>query len=195
MPKIGMEPIRRRQVIDATMESIHEDGIAHTSLKRIAARAEITPGLILHYFKDKEGLYEAVYRDLYKRLADETVLRLKRAHSPIERLFAVLEAQVCDEMIEPKIVSTWFALGAKATADPALARMEHINSRRMTSNLVHILKGIGLPHREASDVAEELLAMIYGIWTNLSHRTFSQPELARTILFRFIRARVPELSD
>lgn len=72
MPKVGMEPVRRRQVIDATMECIHKEGMARTSLQRIARYAGITSGLILHYFDGKEGLFEAVYRDLYQRLATET---------------------------------------------------------------------------------------------------------------------------
>ena len=193
MPKLGMEPVRRRQVIDATMESIYLDGMARTSLQRIARHAGITSGLILHYFDDKEGLFKAVYRDLYRRLAEETALRLKRAETPLEKLFAILEAQVCDEMVEPRTVATWFAICAKSSETPALARLERINSKRLLSNLVYILKLSGLSHIEAVEIAEELLAMIYGLWSNLANHAIFDPEQARAILFRFIRVRIPQL--
>lgn len=195
MPKVGMEPIRKRQVIDATMACIHEEGIANASLQRIARRAEIASGLIPYYFGDKEGLFEAVYRDLYKRLADETIHRLKRAKTPIDRLFAVLEAQMSNEMVEPRVVATWFTLSAKAFETPGLARMERINARRLVSNLVHTLKTIGVSHAEAMEIAEELMTMIYGIWPLLAHGTIKSPEQARNILFRFIKNRIPQLAD
>ncbi|MEM7426408.1 MAG: transcriptional regulator BetI [Pseudomonadota bacterium] len=191
MPKLGMEPIRKRQVIEATMRCIHEDGMARTSLQRVARNAGITSGLILHYFDDKEGLFEAVYRDLYKRLAGETVSRLKQSATARERFFAVLEAQVCDEMVEPRVVATWFALAAKAPETPSLARLERANARRMNSNLIHILKRLGLSRVEAAEIAEELLALIYGLWTNLAHKTIADAEAARTVLYRYVRARVP----
>ena len=192
MPKIGMEPLRRRQVIDATMQCIYEEGMARTSLQRIARRAGITSGLILHYFDDKDGLFAAVYRDLYRQLAQETKSRLERARTPLDRLFAVLEAQVCDEMVEPKTVATWFAICAKASELPMLARLERINSKRLLSNLVHILKSSGLKHDDAMEIAEELLAMIYGLWSNLANNAI-EADQARAILSRYIRIRMPQL--
>lgn len=193
MPKIGMEPLRRRQVIDATMQCIYEEGMARTSLQRIARRAGITSGLILHYFDDKDGLFASVYRDLYRSIAEQTRKRLKTAKTPLERLVAVLEAQVCDEMVEPATVATWFAICAKATELPMLARLERINSKRLLSNLMHIMKSSGLAHDDASEIADELLAMIYGIWSNLANNAIDA-DRARAILSRFIRIRVPELA-
>ena len=39
MPKLGMGPIRRRQLIDAAIASIHEYGLADTTVARIARKA------------------------------------------------------------------------------------------------------------------------------------------------------------
>lgn len=194
MPKVGMEPIRRRQVIDATMLCLHEEGIARTSLQRIALRAGITSGLILHYFDGKEGLFEAVYQDLYARLDEETDRRLQIAKTSSDKLAALMEAQVCAEMVAPHIVSTWFLLGAKAPETPALARMEQTNTQQLANSITEILKEIGQSATEASEISEELIALIYGLWTNLAHKTVKTPEQAREILFRYLKARVPALT-
>ena len=74
------------------MICIHQEGLAAATLDGIARHAGITKGLILHYFKDKDGLLTAVYRDLYQRLGIETLQRLQKAATPRDRLFAVLEA-------------------------------------------------------------------------------------------------------
>ena len=55
MPKLGMEEIRRRQLIEATIASIHEVGFAESSLSRISAKAAKTgrrrPALALSFWR------------------------------------------------------------------------------------------------------------------------------------------------
>lgn len=193
MPKVGMEPIRRRQIISATMVCIYEEGMAKTSLQRIARRAEMTSGLILHYFGDKAGLFEAVYHDLHRRLKEETAVRLQQVTTPHEQLFAILEAQVCDEMVEPKTVATWLALSAKAAEMPIIAELEQRNAQELVSETGIILQQIGLEAEAATEIAEELMALIYGLWLNLALHTVATPEQARSVLFRFLKARIPQL--
>lgn len=53
MPKVGMQPIRRRQLIDATLEAINEVGMHDATIAQIARRAGVSTGIISHYFKDK----------------------------------------------------------------------------------------------------------------------------------------------
>jgi TetR/AcrR family transcriptional regulator len=46
------------------------NGFATASTERIAARANVVKGLIFHYFKSKEGLYEAVLVRAYQPLSE-----------------------------------------------------------------------------------------------------------------------------
>lgn len=193
MPKVGMEPIRRRQMIDATMACILQDGVGKASMQRIARHAGITSGLIVHYFDDKDGLLEAVYRDLYRRLGAETQRRLLNAKSPAQRLKEILDAQVCDEMLQPEVVATWCAIYTKIPEKPALARLERLYERRLKSNLVHALRQLGLSRQEATEISEELMSLIDGLWLNLANRIGLQAENARRILNRYLKHRVPVL--
>lgn len=190
MPKVGMEPVRRRQIIEAVMNCIHSEGIENTSLKAIARYAGVAPSHILYYFGDKNAVIAAVYRHLYVRLGAATRVRLKQSSSPLDRLYAVLEAQVSAEMVTPRVVATWFAISAQAMNTPALARLEKINTRRMTSNIVHDLRSLGFRRNDARTLSSEYLAMVYGLWTLLAHGTVSNADDARNILRRFLEARL-----
>ena len=53
MPKVGMQPIRRQQLIDATLAAVNELGFAEASISQIAQRAGVSNGIISHYFKGK----------------------------------------------------------------------------------------------------------------------------------------------
>lgn len=53
MPKLRMQSIRRRQLIDATLEAINEVGMHDATIAQIARRAGVSTGIISHYFRDK----------------------------------------------------------------------------------------------------------------------------------------------
>src|SRR3569833_4707771 len=91
MPKSGTEEIRRRQLIDATIASIHEVGFAESSLSRISAKAGVSTGIVHHYFEDKAELLESTLRQLGTDLRLSVVRRLRAARTPTERLLAVLD--------------------------------------------------------------------------------------------------------
>ena len=46
MPKLGMQPIRRRQLIDATLDAINEVGMHDATIAQIARRAGVSTGII-----------------------------------------------------------------------------------------------------------------------------------------------------
>ncbi len=76
MPKLGMQSIRRRQLIDATLEAINEVGMHVATIAQIARRAGVSTGIISHYFRDKNGLLEATMRDITSQLRDAVLNRL-----------------------------------------------------------------------------------------------------------------------
>ncbi len=78
MPKVGMQLIRRRQLIDATLEAINEVEMHDATIAQIARRAGVSTGIISHYFKDKNGLLEATMRDITGQAA-------RRGFEPLTR--------------------------------------------------------------------------------------------------------------
>ena len=79
---------RARQLVEMTIDSLAEVGFVGTTLIQIAGRAGVSPGLVAHYFGDKEGLLEAAFRLLTTRLGARLRLRLAQAEGPRERLQA-----------------------------------------------------------------------------------------------------------
>ena len=73
---------RRSQLIGVTIDSLAELGYVSSTLAQIAGRAGVSPGLVAHYFGDKEGLLEAAFRSLSRRVGDQVRSRLARARTP-----------------------------------------------------------------------------------------------------------------
>lgn len=182
MPKLGMEGIRRRQLIDATIASIHEVGFSEASLSRISARAGVSTGIVHHYFEDKADLLEATLRDLGNTIRRSVVRRLQTAKSPAERLLAVVDGNLGPDIFTPAAVSAWLAFWAQVPHSEQLARIQQIVISRLHDNLVDALRRMG--RADAEEIACVAEALIDGLWLRaaLSARQPDAPRARRLVL-------------
>jgi len=99
-PETPLEPpeeFRRRQLIEVTIDSLAELGYVGTTLAQIAGRAGVSPGLVAHYFGDKDGLLDAAFRSLARRVGDHVRARLRQISTPRARIQAVIDANLSQE--------------------------------------------------------------------------------------------------
>src|SRR5690242_5465857 len=136
MPKLGMEPVRRRQLIDATIASIGRYGLADTTVQRISREAGVSSGIIHHYFGGKSELLEATMRRLLQRLGEDVVAALAAARSAEDRVIAVIDSNFASGQFEAGVVAAWLAFWAEAPHVPALRRLQRLYVRRLHSNLM-----------------------------------------------------------
>jgi betaine-aldehyde dehydrogenase len=191
MARSETEDSRRRQLIEATIETLAEEGFVATTLAEIGARARVSPGLIAHYFEDKDGLLEATLRNLSRRLARGVSARLGAARTPRERVQAVIDATLAPEEFEPRTCSVWLAFWGQVIHSKRLRRVQRIYQNRMLSNLRHALKQI-VPEPEAQRIAIGLAAMIDGLWlrATLSSPHESDSRAARAMASGYVDAEV-----
>jgi AcrR family transcriptional regulator len=91
MPKVGMEQIRREQVISATRRCIVEKGVLELSIKDVAAEAGVSTGVIYHYFKNKQDILLQVLKETFRKSNDQVMQTMAPLDSSKDKLFAHLE--------------------------------------------------------------------------------------------------------
>ncbi|MDX7990140.1 transcriptional regulator BetI [Xenorhabdus littoralis] len=165
MPKIGMQSIRKQQLIDATLSVVNEVGMQDASIAQIARKAGVSNGIISHYFKDKNGLLEATMRYLLQQLGMAVARRLRLLDhaTPSQRLKAIVEGNFDPSQISSAAMKTWLAFWASSIHQPNLYRLQQVNERRLYSNICVEFRRI-LPKTEARLAAQGLAALIDGIW-------------------------------
>ncbi len=165
MPKVGMEPIRRQQLITATMAAIDEAGLADATVARIARHAGVSAGIISHYFGGKDGLLEATMRQILNDLG-EAVSRRRKAlttDAPEAHLAAIIDGNFDRTQVSGPVAKTWLAFWSSSMHRPVLARLQTVNDRRLYANLSYEFRRL-LPKDKARDAARALAAMIDGLW-------------------------------
>lgn len=164
MPKVGIQHIRRRQLIVATIETIHAYGYDDTTIARIASRAGLSSGIISHYFGSKAELLAATMRSLLSDLRRQAADRLAGVTAPLDRIGAVVEANFDDTQCTPQVVTAWLAFWAQVPHVPELARLQSVYHRRLRSNLRRELRRLSLGDRRSNELVEILGSLIDGIW-------------------------------
>lgn len=163
MPKLGMGPVRRTQLIEAAISSLHDFGYAETTVARIARKAGVSSGIVHHYFNGKDDLLFATMQHMLRELRRETLLRLKQATGPRERLRAIVEANFAPSQYSPTVMTAWLALYGSARQSDQLTRILKLYDARLKSNLRHALRKLA-PEATATELAMGISALIDGVW-------------------------------
>jgi len=163
MPKIGMEPLRRKALIDAAISAIGEHGSLDVTMSEIAGRAGVSSALAHHYFGAKDELLFATMRHILAELNTDTRRAFGNTVTPRQRVSAVVAVSFSEDQFQPQIIAAWLAFYVEAQKSSDLRRLLRIYARRLHSNLMSGLTGI-LPKAEADRVAEATAALIDGLY-------------------------------
>src|SRR5450631_4053925 len=186
-----IEDTRRRQLVEVTIDSLAELGYVGTTLAQIAARASVSPGLVAHYFGDKDGLLDAAFRSLARRVGNHVRARLRQVSTPRGRIQAVIDANLAPEEFEQRTGTAWLAFWGQVLQVKSLKRVQSVYQQRTLSNLRSSLKEL-VPPEEARRLAAMIAAMIDGVWLRaaLSGWREADSESARALLSEFVDGRL-----
>jgi betaine-aldehyde dehydrogenase len=188
-----IEEMRRRELVEVTIDSLAEVGFVGTTLSQIAARAGVSPGLVAHYFDDKDGLLDATFRSLARRVGSQVRARLRLVVTPRGRIQAVIDANLAPEEFDQRTGSAWLAFWGQVLHVERLKRIQSVYQRRTLSTLRNSLLKLVAPD-EAHSLAAMIAAMIDGVWLRaaLSGWREADSESARAMLTAFVDGRLSQ---
>lgn len=177
MPKVGMEPLRRKALIDAAILAIGERGSLDVTMSDIAGRAGVSSALAHHYFGAKDDLLQATMRHLLRELGTDTVAALRTARGPRARVSAVIAINFSQAQFRSATIAAWLAFYVEAQRSIAMRRLLRVYAHRLHSNLMSGLRPL-LPAAEAARAADGVAAMIDGLYIRNALRN-NAPDAAR----------------
>ena len=193
--------MRRRQLIEATVEAVVTRGLAATTLAVVADEAGLSQGVAVFYFKTKEGLLTETLRYHYEEY--DAVWRRALAEAgddPLDRLLSLVLADLDDGLCTARNLALWSAYWGEVKARPAFAKIcDDFDSER-TQVLVKLCEPvagmIGSTDWTALKLAETLDALTDGFWARM-HITPDELDnaAARDIVARFMVTLLPSHRD
>jgi TetR/AcrR family transcriptional regulator, transcriptional repressor of bet genes len=162
MPKLGMEPIRKAALVNATIVEIGRSGSLDVTVSQIAKRAGMSSALAHHYFGSKESMFLAAMRHVLSIYGAEVRGALALANGSEQRLHGILRASFSPANFRREVVGAWLNFYVLSQTLPEARRLLAVYQRRLRSNLLVCLRPLVGP--KAETVAEGLGALIDGVY-------------------------------
>jgi TetR/AcrR family transcriptional repressor of bet genes len=160
-------PYRREAVDKRKQALISEGGAALATVRAIAERAGVTPGLIRHYFTSKEVLVATAYRQLMVGMTDDSAAVLIYAPGdPHARLAAFVAASLRPPVVDRESVTRWAYFIQETRHSAEMLDIHHqtyLGFRDQLQNLI-----AALPQKRSETELRQLAiacnAVIDGLW-------------------------------
>lgn len=168
MPKLGMAPIRRRQMITATYEVLYRHGYDALTLKRVAEEVGVATSMVTHYFGTKEKLILETMSDLVAGFLREVKERRSEAGSTVDEIVAIVDANFAPSQVSKSAVAAWLHFWSRVPYEPSYKRIQRICDYQLDKYLRTSLRQI-VSHEQASQISDTVISLSYGCWLQFAH--------------------------
>lgn len=164
------EDERRRAFIEAALACLADHGVHGTTVRRIADRAGVAPGLLTHYFTGKDALVAEACRTLAGHILDEVAGSPAPGGNALERLRGFIRASFREPNLDPGLLRVWIGFWSLVLTDET-ARATHAETyARYRSTLEALLSdalaeaGRPVDAARTSRLAIAVSALLDGLW-------------------------------
>lgn len=91
-PKVGVAPLRREQIVRATIRCLAREGYSGLTMKKVAREAGVSQGILHYYFADKRAILVAALERVMADLDRRVVQEARGTRDPRQRLRALIGA-------------------------------------------------------------------------------------------------------
>jgi len=202
----GGSRIRQRQrqrLIDACISALHLYGPSRTTVEKVVALADLSPGIVRFYFDSKDAMLVASLEYLAAEFG-ERVLKPVAAlrEQPVQALRLLVDLYLDADIASPRKVSVWYSFWGEASS-----RQEYLDicgkkdeefAALVRELMERLIRARGATHLDADAVALGLIGVLEVLWQGFafqSEANIDRPAaVARSL--KFLRSVFPaEFAD
>ena len=160
------EAERRQDLITATLDCISELGLQGATVREVATRAGVTPGLIRHYFSSKDQMLQAAYREVMTGMTSKVADAADKGQSSARaRLHDFIVANLTPPVADGRALSLWAAFISHVRVDPDFAEIHRESYLAFRSVLEALVADVLTEAGPAADTkrCQELAIAINGV--------------------------------
>jgi len=158
--------IRRRELVEATLEVISELGFEKATIADISRRAGFSMGYLHHHFRNKDEILLETKRVYYSDMRQYLIRQIASISDPRRRLGIIIDANFRAEQFTPQNAYTWVSFIARVPFNESFQRFQNIVTERLRSNLLFNLKQL-IPNQKAEAATDKLITLLHGYWVQL----------------------------
>ena len=173
VPERASRVRQRQRLIEACISALHIYGPSRTTVERVVALADLSPGIVRFYFESKAAMLVASLEFLaadFEQRVQLPVSRLK--HTPVRALELLVELYLDEDIASPRKVSVWYCFWGEASS-----RQEYLDicGRKdedfeilVRELMQRMIDESGDRHLDADGVALGLMGVLEIMWQNIA---------------------------
>ena len=194
---------QRQRLIDACISALHVYGPSRTTVEKVVALADLSPGIVRFYFDSKAAMLVASLEYLaaeFEERVMEPVARLR--DSPVQALRRLVELYLDADIASPRKVSVWYAFWGEASSRQ---EYQHICGQKdeafavLVRELIERMIAVsGAAHLDADAVALGLIGVLEVLWQGIAFQSETNIDRNAAVqrALRYLRSVFPgEFAD
>lgn len=170
--RFAPKEVRRQQLIEATLDSLAENGVSGTTMAAVTGRAGLSMGIVSLHFQSKDNLLTSTLRHLSEEIRDAWVnIHSNEALSPAERLHSIVLASFDPDIASTTKIAVWFAFFGEAKYRQIYRDMvEEFDDERIDAIkdlCVEIIADGGYENVSPEVLATTIECLCDGLWLNM----------------------------
>jgi AcrR family transcriptional regulator/nitrite reductase/ring-hydroxylating ferredoxin subunit len=198
VPERASRARQRQRLIDACISALHIHGPSRTTVEKVVALADMSPGIVRFYFDSKDAMLVASLAYLASEFEERVMVPVSQLKgTPVKALEQLVELYLDPEIASPRKVSVWYSFWGEASS-----RQEYLDlcgkKDEEFAALVHELIGgviaeTGQSHLDADGVALGLIGVLEVLWQGFAftNEAAIDREVAKKRSFAFLRSVFP----
>jgi TetR/AcrR family transcriptional regulator, transcriptional repressor of bet genes len=172
----GPSRIRQRQrqrLIDACISALHIYGPSRTTVEKVVALADLSPGIVRFYFDSKAAMLVASLEYLaaeFEQRVMAPVARLK--DTPVQALRLLVELYLDADIASPRKVSVWYAFWGEASSrqeyQDICGQKDEEFAALVRELMARMIAVSGATHLDADAVALGLIGVLEVLWQGIA---------------------------
>lgn len=173
-PAEKLSRLRQRQkLIDACISALHQHGPSRTTIDKVVAIADMSPGIVNFYFETKAALLVAALDYLAVEFEERVLMPLAELRDrPVRALQRLIELYLDPEISSPRKVSVWYAFWGEASARheyyDICGKRDLAFADLVRDLMARLIAQSGAAHLDADAVALGLIGALEMIWQGIA---------------------------
>jgi TetR/AcrR family transcriptional repressor of bet genes len=200
-PARGGSRIRQRQrqrLIDACISALHIYGPSRTTVEKVVALADLSPGIVRFYFDSKAAMLVASLEYLAAEFGERVLLPVAALRDdPVQALRLLVSLYLDPEIASPRKVSVWYAFWGEASArqeyQDICGKKDEEFAVLVRELMERMIAVSGAAHLDADAVALGLMGVLEVLWQGIAFQ--SEANIDRTAAvarsLRYLRSVFP----
>jgi TetR/AcrR family transcriptional regulator, transcriptional repressor of bet genes len=174
---------QRQRLIDACISALHIHGPSRTTVAKVVAIADLSPGIVRFYFDSKAAMLVASLQYLAAEFEQRVLLPVSQLrHSPVQALELLVDLYLDPQIASPRKVSVWYSFWGEASSRQEYydicGKKDEDFATLVRELIERLIAQTGAAHLDADGIALGLIGVLEILWQTFAFQSESSIDRA-----------------